>query len=153
MRKTLIQVVGGAFALFAIYLTYRRVLVTEQGHITDRYSKAIELLGAVNTKGEPNIEVRLGAIYALERIAFDSPRDHWTIMEVLTAYVRQNAPWQEIERGKEENEPSEEEKKRIREENKKKIDKGRTPRFRPFLQCSAGESVEGSVRRRGSVSI
>jgi uncharacterized protein YjbI with pentapeptide repeats len=41
---------------------------------------------------KPNVEVRLGAIYALERIAFDSPRDHWPIMEVLTAYVRQNAP-------------------------------------------------------------
>jgi hypothetical protein len=40
----------------------------------------------------PNIEVRLGAIYALERIAIDSPRDHWTIMDILAAYVRQNAP-------------------------------------------------------------
>jgi uncharacterized protein YjbI with pentapeptide repeats len=49
------------------------------------------LLGTMTSKGGPNIEVRLGAIYALERIAFDSPRDHWTIMEVLTAYVRQNA--------------------------------------------------------------
>jgi Pentapeptide repeats (8 copies) len=46
----------------------------------------------LTSDGKPNIEVRLGAIYALERIAFDSPRDHWTIMEVLTAYVRQNAP-------------------------------------------------------------
>jgi hypothetical protein len=36
--------------------------------------------------------VRLGGIYALERIARDSPKDHWTIMEVLTAYVRQHAP-------------------------------------------------------------
>jgi hypothetical protein len=39
----------------------------------------------------PNIEVRLGAIYALERIAQDSPRDHLQIMEILTAYVRQNS--------------------------------------------------------------
>ena len=44
---------------------------------------------------EPNLEVRLGGIYALERIAGDSPRDHWTIMEILTAYVRQNAGWTE----------------------------------------------------------
>jgi Pentapeptide repeats (8 copies) len=65
--------------------------VIEQGHITDRYTKAIEQLGKLDGD-KPNIEVRLGAIYALERIAFDSPRDHWTIMEVLTAYVRQNAP-------------------------------------------------------------
>jgi hypothetical protein len=92
MRRTFIQVVGGAFALFALYLTFRRVKVAEQGHITDRYTKAIEQLGAMKAENKPNVEVRLGAIYALERIAQDSPRDHWTIMEVLTAYVRQNAP-------------------------------------------------------------
>jgi hypothetical protein len=92
MRKTYLQVVGGAFAFVALVFGYRRVRVAEQGHITDRYTKAIEQLGALNAKSEPNVEVRLGAIYALERIAFDSPRDHWPIMEVLTAYVRQNAP-------------------------------------------------------------
>ena len=63
----------------------------EQGHITDRFTKAIEQLGKLDGE-RPNIEVRLGAIYALERIAIDSPRDQWTIMEILTAYVRQNAP-------------------------------------------------------------
>lgn len=40
----------------------------------------------------PNIEVRLGAIYALERIAQDSPRDHIRVMEILCAYLRENAP-------------------------------------------------------------
>jgi Pentapeptide repeats (8 copies) len=38
------------------------------------------------------LELRLGGIYALERIARDSERDHWPIMEVLTAYVREHAP-------------------------------------------------------------
>ncbi len=41
---------------------------------------------------EPNLEVRAGAIYALERIAQDSERDHIQIMEILCTYVRQNAP-------------------------------------------------------------
>ncbi|MFZ0743776.1 MAG: pentapeptide repeat-containing protein [Terracidiphilus sp.] len=103
MRKTFIQVVGGAFALFALYLTYRRVKVTEQGHITDRYTKAIEQLGAMTAENKPNIEVRLGAIYSLERIAIDSARDHWTIMEVLTAYLRQNAPAPKEQPSEEEN--------------------------------------------------
>lgn len=40
----------------------------------------------------PNIEVRIGAIYALERIAQDSDRDHVRIMEILCAYVRENSP-------------------------------------------------------------
>lgn len=43
-------------------------------------------------KTEPNLEVRLGAIYALERIAQDSTRDHFQIMEILSAYIRENAP-------------------------------------------------------------
>lgn len=43
-------------------------------------------------KTEPNLEVRLGAIYALERIAQDSFRDHLQIMEILAAYIRGNAP-------------------------------------------------------------
>jgi len=42
----------------------------------------------VITKTEPNLEVRLGAIYALDRITRDSERDHWPIMQVLCAYVR-----------------------------------------------------------------
>ncbi|MGO9318372.1 MAG: pentapeptide repeat-containing protein [Terracidiphilus sp.] len=92
MRRTFLQVVGGAFALFALYLTFRRVVVAEQGHITDRYTKAIEQLGATKAENKPNVEVRLGAIYALERIDQDSVRDHWPIMEVLTEYVQQNAP-------------------------------------------------------------
>ena len=92
MRKTFVQVVGGVFAIIALYFTYRRVKASEEGQITDRFSKAIEQLGALTAENKPNVEVRLGAIYALERIAMDSPRDHRTIMEVLTAYVRQNAP-------------------------------------------------------------
>ncbi|HEY6375929.1 MAG TPA: pentapeptide repeat-containing protein, partial [Edaphobacter sp.] len=97
-RKTITQIVLSLFGLFIVYLTWKRaragdrtVEVMEQGHITDRFTKAIEQLGKFDGD-KPNIEVRLGAIYALERIAGDSPRDHWTIMEVLTAYVRQNAP-------------------------------------------------------------
>ena len=98
LRKTITQIVLSIFGLVILYFTWQRaragdktVQIMEQGHITDRYTKAIEQLGKLDGD-KPNIEVRLGAIYALERIAHDSPRDHWTIMEVLTAYVRQNAP-------------------------------------------------------------
>lgn len=40
----------------------------------------------------PNLEVRIGAIFSLERIAQDSDRDHIQIMEILCAYIRQNTP-------------------------------------------------------------
>src|SRR5262249_35281182 len=54
-----------------------------QGQVTDRFSKAIDHLGS------EKLDVRIGGIYALERIARDSPQeDHPTIMEVLTAFMR-----------------------------------------------------------------
>jgi hypothetical protein len=97
-RKDTGALILSLFGTYGLYLTWRRaeagdrtVKTMEQGHITDRYTKAIEQLGKMDGD-KPNIEVRLGAIYALERIAWDSPRDHWTIMEVLTAYIRRNAP-------------------------------------------------------------
>ena len=37
------------------------------------------------------MEIRLGGIYALERIANESEKDYWSIMEILTAYVRNNS--------------------------------------------------------------
>jgi hypothetical protein len=36
--------------------------------------------------------VRIGGIYALERIARDSAKDHPTVMEVLTAFIRDHSP-------------------------------------------------------------
>ena len=91
-RTTLAQVVGGSLLLLSLYLTYRNVKIAqenlrivEEGKLTDRFSKAVELLG------DEKLEIRLGGIYALERIARDSQKDHWTVMEVLTAFVRENS--------------------------------------------------------------
>ncbi len=41
---------------------------------------------------EPNLEVRIGAIYTLERIARDNPTHHVRIMNILCAYIRENSP-------------------------------------------------------------
>lgn len=51
----------------------------------------------VYERTSPNLEVRIGAIYALERIAQDSPRDHIQIMEILCAYLRENASAKSLE--------------------------------------------------------
>ena len=102
-QVTLVQIITGLLVLAGLYWTSRRVLaaednvrvgqdnvrVAEEGHITDRFTKAIAQLG------DGNMAIRLGGIYALERIAKDSKKDHGPIMEVLTAYVRENAPRQE----------------------------------------------------------
>jgi uncharacterized protein YjbI with pentapeptide repeats len=73
--------------------TEERLAVDREGQVTNRFTQAIGQLGAELKDGRPNLEVRLGGIYALDRIAKDSARDYWPIIEVLTAYVRGNAPW------------------------------------------------------------
>jgi len=94
-RQTMSQIVGGIVLLAGVYFGWRNVNdeveklnIASEGQITDRFTKATEQLG--NSK----VAVRLGGIYALERISVDSLRDHGPIMEVLTAYVRENAQWQ-----------------------------------------------------------
>jgi len=61
--------------------------LTRQGQITERFTRAIDQLGS------EKLEIRLGGIYALERIDKESPERayHSTVMEVLTAYVRENS--------------------------------------------------------------
>ena len=97
--QTLLEVVktlGLVFTAAGLILTYcdaqedRRL--TQERLVTDRFSKAIEQLGE-----EKDETVRIGGIYSLERIAKDSPRDYWTIMEILTSYARKNSPIPEKE--------------------------------------------------------
>jgi hypothetical protein len=108
-RTTLVQAVGGIALFLGLLFTWRNLRMTEKnsrqtldlsrkGQLNDRFIKAIEQLGAVDQGRRKKLEVRLGGIYALEQIAKDSPDDHhWSIMEILTAYVRENAPWKEGE--------------------------------------------------------
>jgi hypothetical protein len=90
---TIVQAIGAVVLAVGGYFTWRNLGVANEAQITNRFTQAISQLGAELKDGQPNLEVRLGGIYALECIARDSPRDHWTIIEVLTAYVRQNARW------------------------------------------------------------
>ncbi len=62
--------------------------VQRRGQVTERFSKAIEQLGQ---NGNDRLDVRIGAVYALEQIASESTDLHWPIMEVLTAYLRHHA--------------------------------------------------------------
>jgi hypothetical protein len=82
-RATLLQGLGGGVVLLGVFFTWRQLRGTQEGQITDRYTKAIDQLGA-----EKDLAVKVGGVYALERIARDSPRDRRAISEVLCAYVR-----------------------------------------------------------------
>jgi hypothetical protein len=85
-RGRVIQFGAGLLAFGALVFTALNFRLSREGHVTDRYTKAIEQLGS------ERLDVRLGAIYALERIMIDSLRDHPTIVEVLAAYVREHSP-------------------------------------------------------------
>ncbi|MFE7650497.1 pentapeptide repeat-containing protein [Streptomyces phaeoluteigriseus] len=82
----------GLAALLALLFTWMQVTqtskelaISEQGQITNRFNAAI------NNLGSASLDVRLGGIYALERIMHDSARDHPTVVSVLSAYLRQHA--------------------------------------------------------------
>lgn len=104
-RATLAQIVGGVAIGATLYYTWRRISIVQEdlkitqenlkivqeGQITERFTRAIEQLGAVDHFGNPVIEIRLGGIYALERISTESEKDYWPIMEILTAYIRENS--------------------------------------------------------------
>lgn len=92
-QATLAQILGGAVIIVGLYFTYQNtktaqdtLRVTEEGKLTDRFSKAIELIG------EGKAETSIGGIYALEQLAKDSAAHHWTVMEVLTSYIRRHSP-------------------------------------------------------------
>ncbi len=89
VRTTLIQAIGGAALVAGLLFTYatvrtgvRALEVTREGQITQRFAQAVGQLG------DTSVTIRLGAIFALERIARDSARDHGPIVEVLSAFLR-----------------------------------------------------------------
>lgn len=80
------SVVTAFAAIFAVVVTLRSLQVTQEGQLADRFSKSVEQIGS------EKLDVRLGGIYALEVIARDSTDNYATVMEVLSAFVREHAP-------------------------------------------------------------
>jgi uncharacterized protein YjbI with pentapeptide repeats len=84
VRSSLLQTIGGGVLLAGLYFTAQGFRLTRQGHITDRYARSIEQIG------HDRVDVRIGGVFALERIARDSPSDRQTIVEILSAFVREH---------------------------------------------------------------
>lgn len=89
---TLSQAIGGTVLLVGVYFTWRNLIATEDKQITERFTRAVEQLG-----NQQSSAIRLGAIYSLERIAGDSAKDHWVVMEILAAYIRDKASMKNYE--------------------------------------------------------
>jgi uncharacterized protein YjbI with pentapeptide repeats len=88
LRTSLLQGLGGAALLGTLYFSARTLQLNRRGQVTERFTKAIEQLGQM---GPEKLAVRLGGIYALEQIALDSHELHWPVVEVLTAFLRENS--------------------------------------------------------------
>jgi uncharacterized protein YjbI with pentapeptide repeats len=86
-RTALLASLAGLIAVAGAVFTGLSYRLNRAGQITERFTRAIDQLG------HSELDVRLGGIYALERIARDSKDDHPQVVEVLTAYVREHAPW------------------------------------------------------------
>ncbi|MEU9456746.1 pentapeptide repeat-containing protein [Streptomyces sp. NPDC048277] len=96
IRSTVLQAVQGIVVVGGVLVTAGTLLytahsvrlaeenldTTRDGQVTDRYNSAIENIGS---KSE---DVRIGGMYALQRIAEDSPHDRPTVVRVLGAFVR-----------------------------------------------------------------
>ena len=84
-RATLAQILAGSAVAMGIYFAWKNLIVVQEGQITERFTRA------VNQLGSRKIEIRLGGIYALERISKESDKYYWIVMKILTAYVRTNS--------------------------------------------------------------
>jgi hypothetical protein len=123
-KKDLVQalalIMAGVAGVIGIFFTWRgqrntqlaqeaNLDITRRGQITERFTQAIDQLGATHDDGSPRLEIRLGGIYALAKIAEDSDVYYWPIIEILAAYVRKNAPWPTKEASESADDPDHEE--------------------------------------------
>src|SRR6266516_6929145 len=98
-RASLIQGLAGLAVFAGAAIGWRQLRHTVQtsrlqheldrsGQITERFTRAIDQLGK-----RDQLEIALGGIYALERVARDSFDDRAVVAEILKAYIRTHAPW------------------------------------------------------------
>ena len=81
IRATILQTIGGLVVLVGLCFTARSVYLARETHLTDRLTKAVDQLG------HDKPEVRVGGIYALQRLATNSPIDRGIIANVLKGYL------------------------------------------------------------------
>jgi Pentapeptide repeats (8 copies) len=110
-RTSLLQAIAGGLLVLGAIATWRQVRISAEqlevarrqaldsaeqgrhelavardGQIAELFTRAIDQLG------DDKLDVQLGGIYALERIARDSEPDRATISRILAAFVRTHAP-------------------------------------------------------------
>jgi Pentapeptide repeats (8 copies) len=82
-RTAALAFLAGVVASIGAVYTARTFALSREGQLTERFTRAVDQIG------HQALDVRIGGIYALERIAKDSARDQQAVLEVLTAFVRE----------------------------------------------------------------
>ena len=96
-RGTLVQIVGGVALLLTFAATWMQIADARKAtnrtlrlnaaqQETDRFTRAVSQLGSAQ------FALRLGGIYALERLARDSPDERGAVISLLTAYLGEKHP-------------------------------------------------------------
>src|SRR5207302_6886051 len=99
-RLTLALIFAAGGLLLGLGIVWRRFEISRELRTHERFARAVEQLASDRSDGSPRTEARLGGIYALERLLIESDHEYWPVMEVLTAYVRENAPLTTADRGR-----------------------------------------------------
>jgi len=73
-----------------LYYTWRWIIIAEKELKVFQQSDYWTFQSAIDQFENPNLEIKLGGIYTLERISTESDEDYWPIMEILKTYVRKN---------------------------------------------------------------
>jgi hypothetical protein len=84
-RTTVIAFLLTAGAGATSWFAARSYSLNREGQVTDRYTKAVSQLGDAQSS------VRVGGLYALERIGHDSTKDRTTIIYVLGVFIREHS--------------------------------------------------------------
>lgn len=90
-QKTLAVLLGSAVLTVGMLVTLELLRRTHQADLANSLTVAIEHLRS------DQVEVRLGGIYALERIGWLSEQQTQQVIEILSAFVRERARWSDNE--------------------------------------------------------
>ena len=85
VRQTLLTAAGGTLALIALAFTARTYYLSRSGQVANRFTAAAAMLASDKS------DERIAGIYAMESIMVQSGRDHDTVVEVLSAFIRNHA--------------------------------------------------------------
>jgi uncharacterized protein YjbI with pentapeptide repeats len=81
-NSSVFQLISSMLLLATAYTAWCNFLASNKKQVADKFSKAIDQLG------NQDLYIRVGGIFLLEQIAQTEPEFHWTVMEVLSTYIR-----------------------------------------------------------------